>query len=423
MKEYLKHKYSLHIFIIIILLAMSFFTVVPVLNMILLGAMVAYGLTPVAKRIQSKVKYESISIFIAIILVVIPLILLFGYIFWEISVFADLFFNSTNIIGPSSLSINELFNSAVSTLPVEIQGVIKPYLPTLSGGLQSIFSYLLKFIVSLVKSFSDILIQLFVLICSIYYFTRDGDEIWENIFVFIPEKHKDFFGNTINEVANVLKSIFYGHFLTAVIIGIMGGVGYYFLGYPFALFIGIITGIFQLFPILGPWIVYWTLAAYAIFVTGDIVQAILTILWGFVLSLSDMYIRPALASNYADIPSLILLVGFMAGPYVFGIVGFILGPLILGVTYAVIKSLKEELEKDKNKNDESDEDSVEDSVEDDVKNNGSDEDSVEDDAKNDDSNADVPEDAGAALDKAKDENENIADDSQNESLIEKSEIK
>ena len=39
--------------------------------------------------------------------------------------------------------------------------------------------------------------------------------------------------------------------------------------------------------------------------------------------------------------------GFMAGPYVFGIVGFILGPLILGIAYAVIKSLKEELEKDK----------------------------------------------------------------------------
>ena len=67
----------------------------------------------------------------------------------------------------------------------------------------------------------------------------------------------------------------------------------------------------------------------------------------FLLSLSDMYIRPALAGKYADIHALILLVGFMAGPYVFGIVGFILGPLILGITYAVIKSLKEELENDR----------------------------------------------------------------------------
>jgi predicted PurR-regulated permease PerM len=174
----------------------------------------------------------------------------------------------------------------------------------------------------------------------------------EYIFVFIPKEHRPFFERTLDDVANVLKSIFYGHFLTAIVIGVMGGVGYYFLGYKFALFLGIVTGIAQLVPIFGPWIVYWALALYAFFVAGDIAQGILTILWGFVLSLSDMYIRPMLASNYADMPSLILLVGFMAGPYVFGIVGFILGPLILGIAYAVIKSLKEELEKDKLENEE-----------------------------------------------------------------------
>ena len=343
MIDFTKNKYALHIFIIIILLVLSFFTIRPVIYMVLLGAMIAYGLTPIANKIQTKIKYPSISIFLALILVVIPLILLFAYVFYEITVFADVFFNSSDLAG---MDINNALNAFVGNLPVELQGFIKPYMGSLSTGLESGLSYVLAYTVKLVKGFSNVLIQLFVLICSIYYFTRDGDLIWENIFVFIPNEHKAFFDRTFYEIANVLKSIFYGHFLTAVIIGVMGGVGYYFLGYKFALFLGIITGIFQLIPIFGPWIVYWALAIYAIFVAGDIVQAVLTVLWGFVLSLSDMYIRPVLASNYADMPSLILLVGFMAGPYVFGIVGFILGPLILGVCYAVIKSLKEELEKD-----------------------------------------------------------------------------
>ncbi|MBR5504392.1 MAG: AI-2E family transporter [Methanobrevibacter sp.] len=338
-----KNKYGLHIFIIIVLLAMSFYTITPVLYMVLLGAMIAYGLTPIANRIQTKIKYPSISILLAIILVIIPLILLFAYIFYEITTFADLFFNSSSLVGSD---INQSLNILVQKLPAELQTIIAPNINSLSTSLESVLSYVLAFVVSLVKSFSDILVQLFVLICSIYYFTRDGDIIWENIFAFIPKEHKAFFDNTFFEIASVLKSIFYGHFLTAIIIGLLGGIGYYFLGYPFALFLGVVTGIFQLIPIFGPWIVYWSLAVYAIFVTGDIVQAILTIAWGFVLSLSDMYIRPALASNYADMPSLILLVGFMAGPYVFGIVGFILGPLILGLTYAIIKSLKAELEKD-----------------------------------------------------------------------------
>lgn len=339
-------KYGLHIIIIIILLVLSLLTVMPVLNMILLGAMIAYGITPVANRIQSKIKIPSISIFLAIILVIVPLILLFTYVFWEMAGFANMFLNSHNLSLSSGLDLNSAVNTFVQSLPVKLQGVVRPYIGVLSNGIHDILTYILNYIVKLIRNFSDVLVQLFVLICSIYYFTRDGEKILENISVFIPEKHKPFFESTINEVANVLKSIFYGHFLTALIIGIMGGVGYYFLGYKFALFLGVVTGIAQLIPIFGPWVVYCALALYSFFVLGDIVQGTFTLLWGFVLSVSDMYIRPMLASNYADMPSLILLIGFMAGPYVFGIVGFILGPLILGITYAIIKSLKSELEKD-----------------------------------------------------------------------------
>ena len=340
-----ENKYGLHIVIIVVLAVLSFFTIAPVLNMVLLGAMIAYGVRPIAGKIQTKLKYPSISILIAMIVVVIPLILLFGYVFWELSNFATMFIASN--AGGSNVSMEQGIANIVNSLPVDVQFTAQNLLNSISLYLQEGLSTLLQSVVTLVKEFSNVILQLFVLFCSIYYFAKDGDSVWEYLFAFVPETHKEFFDKTIDEIANVLKSIFFGHFLTAIIIGIMGGVGYYFLGYQFALLLGVITGILQLIPIFGPWPIYWGLAAYDIFVTGNIVQAVLTLIWGFVLSLSDMYIRPALAGKYADIHALILLVGFMAGPYVFGIVGFILGPLILGITYAVIKSLKDELENDK----------------------------------------------------------------------------
>lgn len=340
-----ENKYGLHIAIIVVLLILSFFTIAPVLNMVLLGAMIAYGVRPIAARIQTKFKYPSISIILAMIVVVIPLILLFGYIFWELSNFAAMFIASS--AGGSNVSLEQGIANIVNSLPVDIQFTAQNFLNSISLYLQEGLSTLLQSIVTLTKEFSNVILQLFVLFCSIYYFAKDGDSVWEYLFAFVPEEHKEFFDKTIDEIANVLKSIFFGHFLTAIIIGIMGGIGYYFLGYQFALLLGVITGVLQLIPIFGPWPIYWGLAAYDVFVTGNIVQAVLTLLWGFVLSLSDMYIRPALAGKYADIHALILLVGFMAGPYVFGIVGFILGPLILGITFAVIKSLKDELENDK----------------------------------------------------------------------------
>ena len=343
-----ENKYGLHICIIVVLLVLSFITITPVLNMILLGAMIAYGIRPVAHKLQVKLKYPSISIILAMILVVIPLILLFGYICWEFSLFATMFIDTTS--NGSQLTMDQGISNIVQSLPVDIQLAAQNFFNSISFYLQEGFSYLLKSIVTIIKSFSNILVQLFALFCSIYYFAKDGDNVWEYLFAFVPDAHKDFFDKTIDEVADVLKSIFYGHFLTAIIIGIVGGIGYYFLGYKFALLLGLLTGVFQLIPIVGPWIVYWSLAAYDIFVTGNITQAILTIFWGFVLSLSDLYLRPFLAGKYADIHPLIFLIGFMTGPYVFGIIGFILGPLILGITYAVIKSLKEELESDNEEN-------------------------------------------------------------------------
>ena len=167
MMDLTENKYSLHIFIIIILLAMSFFTVIPVLNMVLLGAMIAYGLTPIARKIQTKVKYSSISIFIAIILVVIPLILLFAYIFYEITIFANIFFSSSNIVLGNGMDLNQTLVVLTHKLPVELQGFVNPYLSSISGSLENVVSYVLHYLVSLVKSFSDILIQLFVLVCSI----------------------------------------------------------------------------------------------------------------------------------------------------------------------------------------------------------------------------------------------------------------
>ena len=66
------------------------------------------------------------------------------------------------------------------------------------------------------------------------------------------------------------------------------------------------------------------------------------LLFGFFLSTVDMYIRPMLSSHYAEIHPLILLIGFLSGPLVYGIVGFIIGPLILGITYTVLDCYRKE---------------------------------------------------------------------------------
>ena len=390
MNENVLNKLKLPLIIIIVLLAISFLSVLPVLNMILLGAMLAYGIRPIASKIQTKAKYQSVSIILATLLVIIPIILVLAYMLFESIGLMSSFLTA----GGFSLDVDssQVGNIIIQNMPVDVQNMIQPHIGRINEGISQLLSLLLDYILEFIKDLPNALIQIFILICSIYYFAKDGDNIWDYVFAFIPDDQKTFFDNVFNDVGEVLKSIFYGHFLTAIIIGAMAAIGYYILGYPFVFFIGVVTAFFQLLPVLGPWIVYWTLVIYDVFVTGNIPRAVITLLFGFVLSMSDMYIRPALTSRYVDVHPLILLIGFLAGPLALGLIGFILGPLILGVTYAVIVSVKKQIDLEKAKENvvstesESDDDSVVDGV--DSVDSESDDDSVVDGVVSVDSESD-----------------------------------
>ena len=318
------------ILMIVSLLVVSFMFIFPVLNMVILGAILAYAIRPVANKIQSKLKYSSVSILLAMIVVLIPLILLLYYIIFEISAFA------TWVLANNG-DVNSVVDQISLFLPTNANS-INSYI---DNTINNIGSYVLNYTVTFLSKFANITLDLFILVCSIFYFIRDGSDCLEFIRSFVPDDSKRFFDNTIEAVKDVLKSIFYGHFLTSVIIGIFGCIGYSLLGYEFGIFLGVLTGILQLIPVFGPWPIYWALFFIDI-ATGNYARAVVVLFFGFFLSTIDMYIRPALSSHYADIHPLILLIGFLAGPLAYGIVGFIVGPLILGITYAVLNSYRNE---------------------------------------------------------------------------------
>ena len=329
-KNYLNPPVLLVIFLVIISLMFVF----PVLNMVILGAILAYGIRPIANKIQSKLKYSSISILLAMVVVLIPLILLLFYIVFELSIFV-----SWILANNPNTDVNSVMSQISSYLPSYVDvNSLNSYIDSV---ISNVGSYLLNYSVKFVGKFANVTLDLFILVCSVFYFVRVGENCLEFIRSFVPDDSKEFFDNTLSSVEDVLKSIFYGHFLTSVIIGIFGCIGYSLLGYPFGIFLGVLTGILQLIPVFGPWPIYWALFFIDV-ASGNYIRAVIVLFFGFFLSTVDMYIRPALSSHYADIHPLILLIGFLAGPLVYGIVGFVVGPLVLGITYEVLDCYRKE---------------------------------------------------------------------------------
>ncbi|MGZ7108883.1 MAG: AI-2E family transporter [Methanobacterium sp.] len=171
---------------------------------------------------------------------------------------------------------------------------------------------------------------------------RDGDKVVQYIKDIIPEKDKDFYQKVFDSADDVLKSIIVGNLIPALILGVLSVILYFLLGYPYAILLGIISGIAMFIPIIGPWIVYGVIGIFSILI-GNTFQGVMVILFGWIIETStDFYIRPRIAVQYSEIHPLVFLLGFIYGAVTMGVPGLFIGPLILGITYAAYRVYRDE---------------------------------------------------------------------------------
>jgi predicted PurR-regulated permease PerM len=340
----LKNDVTSALFIIIVLVIISVILLTPMLSMVVLGGIFAYAIRPLSRRMEPYLKFRSIAIFVGMIIVIIPLIIiLFIFINTIISAAPSLiiFVKNLNLSSINSTSLQN-YPPLQQYIPASSSSqVVNSIFNSVNLGLADVLQGITEYLLGLLKSIPTVLLQLFIFFASTFYFARDGDKIWTYVDYIVPDERKHYFKTLLKEIDRVLKSIFFGHFVTAVLTGIVAGIGFAILGYPYPLFLGTLTGFFQLMPIVGHWPTVVALALYDVLI-GNFLRGVEVLALGVLLSLMDMYVRPKVAGKYADIHPLIFLLGFICGPLVLGLVGFIIGPLVLGVTYAAVVAYKKE---------------------------------------------------------------------------------
>lgn len=328
--------------LIIILTLLSLGILAPIITMVIFGAILAYYVRYISKKIRPHVKYDTLAVFLGIIILAIPVILLLYFTFSQFLSIAGTFFGSLQqaAAGNSTMNMTQI-NQAVQNLnlPANISQSIADLI---KSGITQFISYIASSTVALVSSIPSLAAQILILIFSIFYFARDGDKVIQYIKDVVPDKDKGFYQKIFDSANDVLKSIIVGNVIPAAILGVLSIILYYFLGYDYALLLGIISGIAMFIPIIGPWIVYGVIGIISI-LTGNAIQGVLVIIFGWIIETStDFYIRPRIAVQYSEIHPLIFLLGFIYGAVTMGIPGLFIGPLILGITYAAYKVYRDE---------------------------------------------------------------------------------
>jgi predicted PurR-regulated permease PerM len=110
--------------------------------------------------------------------------------------------------------------------------------------------------------------------------------------------------------------------------GVLVGIGFAIAGLPGPVVFGVMASVLALLPFGGAAIV-WLPAALYLLASGHVGMGVFLLAWGGVVSLSDNFIRPAIISRYAPVPTLLVFLGVVGGVSAFGLLGFIIGPVIL----------------------------------------------------------------------------------------------
>lgn len=142
----------------------------------------------------------------------------------------------------------------------------------------------------------------------------------------------------MHEARQSLNAVFIGQMFTALIQGVLGGIGLWICGIPNPVLWGAVMALLGLLPVVGTFMV-WIPASIWLIVNGHQFLGIFQILWGtfVVMILVDNVIRPYLIGSRADIHPMFVLLGVLGGALTFGFIGLFLGPLLLAVTVSLFK--------------------------------------------------------------------------------------
>ncbi|MBI2884340.1 MAG: AI-2E family transporter [Candidatus Methylomirabilis oxyfera] len=198
----------------------------------------------------------------------------------------------------------------------------------LLGGLDAVSRFIVDNLKGIAINLLSFTVNLFLAAFTFFFLLRDGEAIVCSLQRVLPleRKHAEaLFSRLYEAVSAVVR----GTIVTALAQGVLGGVGYWALGVPYPVFLGLATALFSLLPVGGSGLI-WIPAALYLFLEGGWIRGLLLLAWStVVVSTADNVLKPALISGGTNLPTLFLFFGMLGGLQVFGILGFILGPVLL----------------------------------------------------------------------------------------------
>ena len=171
-----------------------------------------------------------------------------------------------------------------------------------------------------------------------FFLYRDGEGVVAGLRDMVQRISGDFSKRLIEVVKVTVRSVVYGVLGTALVQGVLAGIGFLIARVPSPVLLGLFTFFLGFIP-AGPPII-WICAAIWLFSQGRIGWGVFMVLYGFfVISSVDNFIRPYIISRGSALPFIMMFIGVIGGIATLGFIGIFIGPTLLTVGYSLIREI------------------------------------------------------------------------------------
>ena len=205
----------------------------------------------------------------------------------------------------------------------------------LLGVLRDYVEPMRKFLVASGASVFCAIMQMTLAIFIAWFMFRDGHAIAGHLSRVAQRIAGDRGTHLASVAAVTVRGVVLGLLGTALVQGVVAGIGFGIAGIQAAPLLGLLT--FFLSPVpVGPPLV-WIPAGLWLIQTGQTGWGLFVLLWGaLAVSTIDNIIKPLIISRGVDLPFVLVLLGVLGGAIAFGFIGIFLGPVLLAVGYALL---------------------------------------------------------------------------------------
>lgn len=341
------------IILFLIIAYLSFLLLQGFIISVFIGAIIAYMVYPLHKRLVKITKSKRSSAIILSVIAIMIITLIFSLIIPQIIIEGGRFYQSSDEI--LLKQFEEIKRCSLDSEDLKCKIIVyilrnvdeKTIEDTGITIIQLTSNFIVNNVIVFFTNLSNLVLQLTIILFSTSYFLHKGSDIVQRTLDILPIK-KSHESKIVNRIDEVMRAVIFGNIVIAFVEGIIAAILFLFLGIGMPCVWGLLVMFFALIPPLGAAII-WAPAAIILFILGEYTKAIiLAVSCLVIMGYLDNILRPMIISKKVRLSSIWILLGVFGGLSTFGFIGIFIGPLILALFVTFLALVDEELiEKEK----------------------------------------------------------------------------